>query len=68
LKSVVKVDSEDHTPADKTHARTSDSPHYVAAVLPTADPNHKNLQIKALQYGTDITKQSAVMTTAGRSL
>jgi hypothetical protein len=65
---VVKVDSEELTPADKNHARTSGSPHYVAAVLPTVDPNYKNLQIKALQYGTDITKQPGVMTTAGSFL
>jgi hypothetical protein len=65
---VVTVDSEELTPADKNHARTSDNPHYVAAVLPTVDPNHKNLQIKALQYGTGITKQPGVMTTEGSFL
>jgi len=44
------VYSEDHTPACEIHARSSGSPQYAAAVLPTVDQNQKKFEKKnALQ-------------------
>ena len=57
------VYSEDHTPADENHARSSDSPQYAAAVLPTVDQNQKNFKKKKTTIG-GFMKQQGVMTTA----
>lgn len=40
------VYSEDHTPAYETHARSTGSPQYAAAVLPTVDQNQKEFKKK----------------------
>ena len=49
-KTMGAVYSEDHTPACEIHARSSGSPQYAAAVLPTVDQNQKKFEKKnALQ-------------------
>jgi hypothetical protein len=50
-KTVGTVYSEDHTPVYETHARSSGSPQYAAAVLPTVDQNQKKFLKKCTTIG-----------------